>query len=279
METFCYPSNVNHISLTEFQLANVTELLAESKTSHSQLKIIYVAAILSVVFHVLLITFMLKDLDSPGKNSPLNEKSPILKVKLTNNTTTKNAIADQKTVSKEILTVKDSTARNSPNISEPSALDLKQASVTNIKPKNTNTPNSPPTIETRSNITNAELDPLIYDENVEIVEPTPNAFNQNTVVFNSVLRKKIEDIQRKKFEREKITSFRQLQKDNEYYEFKPVGGSTTVRINGNCFVVPENQPLATFQNIWSLLGNCKKEGPALNFEDPVLEYRYHEKND
>ncbi len=278
MEKFCYPVNAQNIELSEFQLEMVAEFSAQLPPLHTRQKATYAAIIVSIIFHLLLISFIIDYLEQPKQKPSLaKENSRSFKVKIITNS--KNDVVEKIVTTKEIQPVREDIVEKTIEKTEFSAVKTVEINQPSVKQKNDNSPKINTKTNKKTDNIATELDPLVYDENVEIYEPAPEAFNNGTVVFNPLLRRQIEEIRKKKFEREKIVGYRQLQKENEYFEFKPVGGATTVRINGNCFIVPEDKPFASFQNVWSLLGNCEKEGPKLNFDPPELKYRYKRKDD
>ena len=280
MERFCYSVNAQNIELSEFQLEMVAEFSAQLPPLHTRQKATYAAIIVSIIFHLLLISFIIDYLEQPEqKPSPTKKHSRSFKVKIITNTNSKNNSVEKMVDTKKIQPVREDIVENAIEKTEYRAVKAVEINQPTVKQKNDNGPKIDTKTSKKTDNIASELDPLVYDENVEIYEPTPEAFNSGTLVFNPLLLRQIEEIQKKKFEREKNVGYRQLQKDNEYYEFKPVGGATTVRINGNCFIVPEDKPFASTQELWSLLGNCEKEGPKLNFDEPELKYRYNRKND
>ena len=288
MQACSLPFNSKKVEFSEYQLEIVAELSAESMSfprSSFRLptRVTSAAIILSILFHSILATITFFYLDKPNqKEIPHHNQSKSIKVKIVNSTKPKNDIKkkEDKTQPIENKITKDKVAKPDSIVKSESVLTEPTKSVKNrpkiIEQNNKISSTFKAQINAQEN-TERILDPLIYDKNIEIYEPTPEAFNEGTIVFNPNFRKRIKEIQREKFERSKITGFMQRQKDNEYFEFKPVGGSQTVRINGNCFVVPEKDVFALSQNVWALLGNCENKMDKLNFEKPELKYRYNKK--
>lgn len=285
MQVYSLPFNRKKIEFSEYQLELVAELSAESNSfGRSSIrrpsKATYVAIILSVLFHGIIVTIALSYFNKPEQKGPQLQEAPkSIKISYINKAKSKTDIENSE--NKEI--------RNPPiekltdTIVKPEIKPTRATKPVKTTPKIIKQSSSiSPTIDTKisaSDNAESELDPLVYDKNIEIYEPIPDALNDGTIVFNPNFRKKIEEIQKEKFNRSIITGFIQRQKDNEYFEFKPVGGSQTVRINGNCFVVPEQDVFALSQNIWSLLGNCENKIDKLNFDEPELKYRYNGKDD
>jgi len=270
MQEYSLPFNREKIELSGYQLELVAELSAEPNSLDGSSirplsKAIYAAIILSVLFHGILVTIAFSYFNTPEQKDSLLGKAPkTIKIRYINRVISENDIEDSEksTVADAIVKPKIKPIETAPEILKQdsdigSTIDIKISPPKNIE---------------------RELDPLIYDKNIEIYEPIPDALNDETTVFNPNFRRKIKDIQKEKFKHSTISGFMQRQKDNEYFEFKPTGGSQTVRINGNCFAVPEQNAFALSQSNWSILGNCENKNGQLNFEEPELKYRYNAKD-
>lgn len=290
MQVCSLPFNSNKVEFSEYQLEMVAELSSESMSFHPPsfrlpTKSTSAAIILSFLFHSILATITFFYLDKPNqKEIQLHKEPKNIKVKIVNGTKPKNVIKKKqdKTQLVENKITRDKPAKVESNV-KPESVMIEPTNPAKTRPKiiernNEISSTFKAQISAQEN-TDRELDPLIYDKNIEIYEPIPEAFNEGTTVFDPNLRKRIADIQKEKFERSKITTFMQRQKDNEYFEFKPVGGSQTVRINGNCFVIPEKDVFALSPSTWALQGNCENKINKLNFEEPELKYRYKGEND
>lgn len=99
------------------------------------------------------------------------------------------------------------------------------------------------------------------------------AFNPDSV-FSPELQEKLNDRKAKQSSKEYFQQAEQLKKDNEYYEFAGAGDTRIVRIDGNCFIQQDKNPLDEFQNpIMLSAGDCSKK-KEINF----TPYAPHIKN-
>ncbi|WP_157365617.1 hypothetical protein [Zooshikella ganghwensis] len=98
---------------------------------------------------------------------------------------------------------------------------------------------------------------------------------ENFTVFSKQLRNKLNVVDRKKKERYKYLEGERVKEENKYFEFGQVGDTKVVRINGNCFGVPEEDPFSLFQETWELMGDCSKK-QLIKFEAKTLNKQYQE---
>ncbi|RDH45216.1 hypothetical protein [Zooshikella ganghwensis] len=118
-----------------------------------------------------------------------------------------------------------------------------------------------------------QLDPSLGSE--DDLSTSNTLIRENFTVFSKQLRNKLNVIDRKKKERYKYLEGERVKEENKYFEFGQVGDTKVVRINGNCFGVPEEDPFSLFQETWELMGDCSKK-QLIKFEAKTLNKQYQE---
>ncbi|HFB64283.1 MAG TPA: hypothetical protein ENJ60_01975 [Aeromonadales bacterium] len=78
------------------------------------------------------------------------------------------------------------------------------------------------------------------------------------VVFDPRLRNSLKGLKERKKAVNLFKKEEEFRKGNSFFEFQRVGDQKTVRVNGNCFVVPDYKPFSLTQNIWTMAGTCIK---------------------
>lgn len=89
-----------------------------------------------------------------------------------------------------------------------------------------------------------------------IIDETSDSTDHNIIIFDPRLRSMLNKIEARKNHIIRINAQNQIRKNNEYFEFKDTGNQRVIRINGNCFSVPKNDPFTLSPKIWSILGSC-----------------------
>lgn len=105
------------------------------------------------------------------------------------------------------------------------------------------------------------------------------SFNHNNQTqskrFNPLIEKHLQEQEKAEEKRKALQEIQQRRKDNEYYKFKIVGDTQTVRVDGVCFDTPIKKDMEIETRVWTYIGECEiKE--KLDFTRRKLDIEYQE---
>ncbi|MCX4026187.1 hypothetical protein H0A36_22130 [Endozoicomonas sp. SM1973] len=120
----------------------------------------------------------------------------------------------------------------------------------------------------------------IHDQTIQFEqtwEAEDNSKREGFTVFSKNLRSKLTALKKEKEKNKQLTKSQQFNKENEYFEYNSIGESKIVRINSNCFEVPQDNPFELIPTTWSLIGNCAKQ-KEFTFKAKTLVRENQERN-
>lgn len=124
---------------------------------------------------------------------------------------------------------------------------------------------------------------FVYEEILEqavqidqAMEREKTFLREDFKVFSNDLREKLEKSNEKKQQHKEYLSNEQLKEGNEYFEYNATNGSKMIRIDGNCFEVPQDDPFDLVPKTWKLMGNCSKN-KEFKFKAKTLSKQFQEK--
>lgn len=96
--------------------------------------------------------------------------------------------------------------------------------------------------------------------------------SSNQLVFSQQFKDKIDKFSQHQTHRNNISREKQFRAANQYQELDTDIGGKIVRINGQCFKVPANDPFAQVPKNWSIIGNCANK-KSLEFKPGLFSHK------
>ncbi|MDE1464018.1 hypothetical protein [Spartinivicinus poritis] len=277
----------NNIELNDYQLGSINGLSRQT---------LFIGIFLSIFLHIVIFTLLVKA-DLLFESSRIQDSfSKNLTIDII---TTHSDFLDKQQSKKEI---EQSYTENS--INEKQEIKALQSSDLNLKNKQQaqkikheeQTPSLPEMkkspLENKNQIIvkstkdenkrQAQPRPIVYedilDQAVQLdqtVESQNELLREDFTVFSKELRDTLEVVRKEKSDRKEYLKNKQLKEKNKYFEYNNTGGSKRVRINGNCFEVPQDDPFDLVPKTWRLVGNCSKSR-EIKFKAKTLNKQYQE---
>ena len=99
--------------------------------------------------------------------------------------------------------------------------------------------------------------------------------NQSGTYFNPTINQHLYEQEKQQSRLKAINEEKQRQEDNKHFEFNTTGNTSVARINGRCFLVPQNTSMELEFRIWLPLGDCEKK-KKLDFSTKKLDKEFRD---
>ncbi|MCW8999145.1 MAG: hypothetical protein OQK04_10550 [Kangiellaceae bacterium] len=112
--------------------------------------------------------------------------------------------------------------------------------------------------------------------NRELREATiSNNQAQSGPYFDPTINQHLSAQEKEHLRLETLAVDRKRMEDNKHYEFNTTGNTSVARINGRCFIVPQNTTTEEDTRIWLPLGNCEIK-KKLDFSTKKLDSEFRD---
>lgn len=100
-----------------------------------------------------------------------------------------------------------------------------------------------------------------------------NEETQSGAYFNPAISQYLSAQEKEQSRLKALNAEKQRQQDNEHFEFNTTGDTSVARIDGRCFLVPQNTSMELEFRIWLPLGDCEKK-KKLDFSTKKLDKEF-----
>jgi len=248
-------TNLN-FQLNQNQLELVESFFNAPSSNPSQFGKLLLITAISIIVHLLIIFFTYQE-QSTNFPDIHNQMPNTINITLLSTQTENEDIeqVDTQTINSETTKVNETVKKNKQPEQE--------------KPKQTKAKNKSVEAE-RKPISTDDIQKSIRNQLAEENYQIPNN-NKPNLLFNPQLQQKIDSIGKLKSNSRLVEEQKQFRKDNKYFDFMPMGGTSIVRVKGSCFLLQDLSAFGENGKQWLYQGNCAKK-KELKFKISPLSY-------